>query len=296
MINTKIVILIRREFWEHKTLMLYLPAAACGLFLVSVIGMLFFSTASTAAIEVSISGSVFSLGIDKLSALSEAERMAVLSKVFMFSSYPFLLVSLVVALSYLLASMFNERKDGSILFWKSMPVSDGLTVFSKLVTGLFVIPMVFLTFCFVAQLLSLILVTSVFLSNDYAAWDMLWRPINPVAHMLLLFCYQLLQSFWSAPWFGFALLISAWAKSSPGGWFIGIPLVVVILERVYSPGEVFLVSEWLWAHSLPLLTMDGEGFDMKWLMVDPAGLLEGMLVGILFIGGAIWSRGKYNEI
>jgi ABC-2 type transport system permease protein len=296
MINTKIVILLRREFWEHKTLMLYLPAAACGLFLISVIGMIFFSNASTGTAEASISGSVVSLGIDKLSELTEAERMAVLGKVFMLSSYPFLLVSLVVSLSYLLVSMFNERKDGSILFWKSMPVSDGLTVTSKLVTGLFVIPMVYLAFCFVAQLLSLLLVTGLFLSHDYAVWDMLWRPINPLAHMFLLFCYQLLQSFWTAPWFGFALLISAWAKSAPVGWFLGIPVVIVILERVYSPGEVFSVSEWLWAHSLPLLTMNGEGFDLNWLTMDFPGMLQGILVGMLFIGGAVWSRGKHNEI
>jgi ABC-2 type transport system permease protein len=295
MIRAQMITLLKREFWEHKTLMLYLPAVGSGLFLISVVGLLLLTNAATST-EIIFEESVFELGLDKLVALDNAERTLWLGGVYRLSSYPFLLMSLVVALNYLLGSMFNERKDRSILFWKSMPVSDALTVVSKLVTGIFVVPMIYLIFCLIAQLLSLFVLTLVLIGTDYPVWDILWLPINPISHTFSLLFYQLMQSFWSAPWFGYALLLSAWAKSSPVVWFFGIPVAVAILERVYSPYDGLIIFDWLWAHSLPLLAMSDESFNLEWMLVEVTGLLQGILAGMICVGSAVWLRGKHNEI
>lgn len=296
MISTQMTILLKREFWEHRTLMLYLPAAGSGLFLISMVGLLLLTNGSATSTEINVSGTVFEFGLDKLVALEKTERTFLLREVYQLSSYPFLLMSLVVALNYLLGSMFNERKDRSILFWKSMPVSDGLTVLSKLVTGLVVVPIIYLVFCLLAQLLSLFLLTIVLIGTDYSVWDILWLPMKPISHAFSLFFYQLMQSLWSAPWFGYALMLSAWAKSSPVVWFIGLPVTIVILERVYAPYDGFIIFDWLWAHSLPLLAVNGEGFNLEWMLVDVTGLLQGVLAGMIFVGSAVWLRGKHNEI
>ena len=295
MIRTQMTTLLKREFWEHKTLMLYLPAVGSALFMISVVGLLLLTNAASST-EIIFEESVFEFGLDKLVALDNAERTLLLGQVYQLSSYPFLLMSLVVAVNYLLGSMFNERKDRSILFWKSMPVSDALTVVSKLVTGLLVVPMVYLIFCLIAQLLSLFVLTLVLISTDYPVWDILWQPINPISHAFSLLFYQLMQSLWGAPWFGYALLLSAWAKSSPVVWFVGIPVAVVILERVYSPYDGLIIFDWLWAHSLPLLAVSGEGFNLEWMLVEVTGLLQGILAGMICVGSAVWLRGKHNEI
>jgi len=276
--------------------MFYLPTTISGLFLVSVVGLLLFTNTTTINTDLSVSGGVFEFGIDKLAGLESAERVLLLDRVYQLSSYPFLMMSLVVAVNYLLGSMFNERKDRSILFWKSMPVSDGLTVLSKLLTGGLVVPMIYLGFCMVAQLLSLLFITLVMISGEYPVWDILWQPIKPLSHGFRLLLYQLMQSLWLAPWFGYALLLSAWAKSSPVVWFFGIPVAVVILERVYTPYDELIIFDWLWLHTLPLFSVTGEGLSLEWMWVEVSGLLQGILVGIIFVASAVWFRSKHNEI
>lgn len=57
-------------------------------------------------------------------------------------NYIIILVMFVVSAFYALSCLFNERQDESVLFWRSLPISDHMTVASKLVIALIVVPIV----------------------------------------------------------------------------------------------------------------------------------------------------------
>src|SRR5215469_7726545 len=114
--------LVRREFWEHRALWLAPLVVAALLALVAAIGRVH-------------------IDMDEVPDLSsESQRVALFSIIQWVLAMPLYIVIIFVGSFYLLDCLYAERKDRSILFWKSLPVSDGLTVCSKLLVGLVVVP------------------------------------------------------------------------------------------------------------------------------------------------------------
>src|SRR5262249_36641340 len=127
--------LVRRELWEHRTLwavplglsVLIFLSALLTHFTVDGRSMRFepFPWSSPAAVELTDNRSV---GVAMLTLWEWA------------MSIPLFVAVTIVVYFYLLQCLFDERKDRSILFWKSLPVSDGTTVASKLLVALVVVP------------------------------------------------------------------------------------------------------------------------------------------------------------
>jgi len=134
-------ILLRREFWEHRNTFIVLPGVVAGFMILVMAGLFITSGFTSVNAHVSISGDNVSeewridadhasmdeaigLMLSNLRQMSEAQREHRLFNVFHALSVPFFIVLMVVVLFYLLGTLYEERKDRSILFWKSMPVSD----------------------------------------------------------------------------------------------------------------------------------------------------------------------------
>ncbi|NDB25158.1 MAG: hypothetical protein EB021_06885, partial [Gammaproteobacteria bacterium] len=127
------ITLLRRETWEHRSLV-WVPLVVATLIVVSAI----LSTNVTNSIEIRVDGEESEffarLAID-------TAKQSQLFAVWMSSLIlPLIVVGLTVLFFYLLDALYAERKDRSILFWKSMPVSDTATVLSKAFTALVVVP------------------------------------------------------------------------------------------------------------------------------------------------------------
>jgi ABC-2 type transport system permease protein len=143
--------------------------------------------------------------------------------------FPLYLIMLLVLTFYLLDCLYAERKDRSILFWKSMPVSDGLTVLSKLFVALVVVPLGVLVLAAACHVLLFVLykvgVAAGRAPPILTRHTWLWIKIE----WTMFLCF-VLGALWYAPVAAAFLLVSAWARRSPIMWVTLAPLVAMLVE------------------------------------------------------------------
>ena len=209
-------ILIRREFWEHRMMLVMAPLALCVIYLVLCV-------LAGAKIDVNI------LQFDSQPPTSAA-YLVVMHTAFTILLY---LLMAVVAFFYLCDCLYAERKDRSILFWKSMPVSDAATVLSKLLVALIAIPVV----VFVLSFLTNIVAFGVFKALVHARaapsvvsdWTVGgWLRLNGY-----LIVDILVLALWFAPVAAYQLLISAAVPRAPFVFTVLPPLALVFGERLF---------------------------------------------------------------
>ena len=208
-----LAMLVRREFWEHRALWIA-PLVVAALMVVS---------AFVASVKYRLThADMHHDGSDGMAMFSVMQSAV---------SMPLSLVTLIVLSFYLLDCLYAERKDRSILFWKSLPVSDNLTVLSKLLVALLVVPLGVFA---LGLLVSLSFVGIWELNAAFGrlpgipGWDTLaWLE----GEMALLACL-IVGVLWYAPFAAYLLVVSAWARRSPFLWAT-VPVVLApLLERM----------------------------------------------------------------
>jgi ABC-2 type transport system permease protein len=206
---------LRRELWEYRSIYIA-PLAAATVFL---FGFLIGTIGLPARMR-------------HLSALDpERQHEAILAPYNMAAGL-IMITALIVGVFYTLDSLHGERRDRSILFWKSLPVSDLTTVFSKASVPLVIVPLVAFTITVTLQLMMLLWSSAVLLASGLSIAT-LWTQLSFV-QMSLLLLYHLftVHSFWYAPFYGWLLLVSAWARRAAFLW-AALPLVAIaIVEKV----------------------------------------------------------------
>src|SRR5450631_3633944 len=146
---------IRRELWENRSIYIApLAVAAVTLFgfLIATIGR-------------------------AMSVPSLAQRRAVLEEPYTFASLMLMGTTLVVAVFYCLDALHGERRDRSILFWKSLPVSDLTTVLSKASIPLVVVPLLTFAITVVTQWI-MVVMSSVVLLGSGLSVGTLWSQLS----------------------------------------------------------------------------------------------------------------------
>jgi ABC-2 type transport system permease protein len=139
---------------------------------------------------------------------------------------------LFVAFFYCIEALQRERRDRSILFWKSLPVSDLTTVAAKASIPFVVLPLLTVAITFAVQFIML-LVNSVFLAGSGLTVATYWAQVS-LFQMSLLLLYHLVtvHVLWSAPIYGWLLLVSAWARRAAFLWAVLPPLAICVLEKL----------------------------------------------------------------
>jgi len=137
-----------------------------------------------------------------------------------------MLTGIIVSLFYCLDALYGERRDRSVLFWKSLPVSDLTTVLSKASIPLVVLPLLTFAITVAMQWLMLLAGSAVVLASGQSV-AMLWTNLSFV-RMSLMLLYHLLtaHALWPAPIYCWLLLVSGWARRAPFLWAV-LPVVVV---------------------------------------------------------------------
>ena len=206
--------LVRREFWEHRALWIA-PLAVAVLVAVSA----FWIHASFDSHDTAWMG-----------PFPGQTKVALLTIVQWALSMPLYIAMLFVVFFYALDCLYAERKDRSILFWKSMPVSDGMTVASKALTALVVVPLgVFLLALVTGVVFTLLFGVRVTVGGApfVLSWDTL-QWLRGEAAMLLLLSAALL---WYAPVVAVLMLLSAWSRRNPFMW-LTVPALAPLLEYI----------------------------------------------------------------
>ena len=144
----------------------------------------------------------------------------------------------IVGIFYCLDALHGERRDRSVLFWKSLPVSDRTTVLSKVFVPLVILPALTFVITIVTQLSMLLLSTAVLLPSGLAGttWNLL-----PWPRLSMILLYGLVTSaLWEAPIFGWLLLVSSWAKRATFLWAVLPWLAISAIEKLAFDTTFFI--------------------------------------------------------
>jgi ABC-2 type transport system permease protein len=242
------------------------------------------------------SDEAFELLLLRMERLDVAEREQYLRSGLHSLGSPLFIVLWFVMVIYLLDTLYQDRRDRSILFWKSMPVSDTMTVVSKLLTVLLMVPLIYIACAAALQLFSLILLTMVSVGTDVSVWDHIWAPAGILSAWVRYVGVLLFYVFWALPFFGWLLVVSGFAKSVPLIWATGIPMGLMIVEALFTEQEG--LRDWIKLHMLPMnmLKQGGSLLDSLMQMALSLQMVSALVVGGALIVVAIWLRGRADEI
>ena len=244
--------LIKRELWEHRSIWVT-PIAIASIVTLGTLTALVFSGKLAQELDVAIFAAQNIVG--------DNERRVVLTGFFFVSSQLFLLGLGVLTIFYALDSLYAERKDKSILFWRSLPVTDAETVISKLLTAMFLIPAVAIVGIITTHILNLI-VTSIWVSMKGGDAGMLiWGSVPLLDNWLAMAIAIFGVSIWMSPFLGWFLFVSAYTRRAPL-LMAFLPLILIpMIEGIFTRSTNFAEAVWGRGAKIPLFAdMDIERF------------------------------------
>jgi ABC-2 type transport system permease protein len=142
-----------------------------------------------------------------------------------------MVTAFIVGVFYCLDALHGERRDRSILFWKSLPVSDRITVLSKATVPLVILPVLTFAIIVVTHLIMLMMSAAVLLSGGLSLAT-IWPQFRFVPSPLALLYGLAVITLWHAPLYGWLLLVSGWARRAAFLWAV-LPFVALsVFERL----------------------------------------------------------------
>jgi ABC-2 type transport system permease protein len=271
---------IRRELWENRWIYIA-PLAAAGLFL-------FGYLINLMIVRRRMDGGV----------LDPAQQHKVLTIPYEIAAALIMGTAFIVGIFYALDALYGERRDRSILFWKSLPVSDVTAVVSKLIIPLAILPLLSFVLTVVTQWVMLVL-SSVVLLGSGVSVATLWTH-SSLFHVSGLMLYHIVtvHGLWYAPFYGWLLLVSAWAPRAPFVWAVLPPFVIYGVERIAFNTSYFLA---MLRHRLegpePSMAlppgstvMDQMAALTPWQFFSTPGLWIGLAIAAAFLAAAVRLR------
>ncbi len=242
-----------------------------------------------------------------MSVTNLAQRGAILEQHYSFAEFAIMGTTFVVAVFYCLDALHGERRDRSILFWKSLPVSDLTTVLSKASIPLVVLPLLVFAITVALQLIMWLLSSASLLMRGVSAATV-WTRL-PLFQMELVLLYGLIVlALWHAPLYGWLLLVSGWARRTAFLWAVLPLLAICAVEWMAFHTSYFgsLLKDRLFgfaADAFAFTTQDGSPVDPHFIplaqltpgkFLSTPGLWIGLAVAAAFLAAAVRLR-RYRE-
>ncbi|WP_020655540.1 hypothetical protein [Massilia niastensis] len=222
--------LLQREFWEHKGAFLFAPLAVAAVLVVLIGGGFLYGMATTNGATFQIEGQHM-VAIEGIPHQMRGKLADIVASSYLAVSAPLFLVLPAVVFFYCLAALYDDRRDRSILFWKSLPLSDQQTVLSKVVTALLVVPLLTIAIGIAAALILLVLGLAVGAAKGMNLIAPVLADVNLYLSPLYLLSFLPLYILFALPTVGWLLMVSAWARSKVFLWAVGTPLVAVVILK-----------------------------------------------------------------
>lgn len=313
-----LVALMRRELWESPVAFKWTPVLIGGFFL------LMLGTVLTLGAKLDYQ---FAFTLDSIRMFADedpAYRRALISGVLFSIAALFNFILFLVVVFYLAGSLYDDRKDRSILFWKSLPVSDTATVTSKLLTACLLAPALFLAGIAAVQLFFLLVTTFYALAAGVNPFTTFWLPASLPHLWGVLAGGYLVQALWMLPIYGWLLFCSSWAPRLPFVIAIAVPAMFGFVQHFWSLFTGFRLPEFnIWVLTfgrivhgvIPIgvnLQINGDGVNGfsahgptgEPVIVSFAPLLDrlaslnlwiGVVIGLALVAGAIWFRRRATD-
>ena len=314
--------LVKREFWENRGSFLWAPIITGSVMLLLTLMGIIAGEVFRMRNGVRINGIDFNaitanMDANALRTLGNALDISILTPAILIS-----FVLFIVVFFYCLNSLYEDRRDRSILFWKSLPVSDRSTVLSKAICATVLAPAIAILTSVVTGLLILVLAAITASLHGANLWQMLWTLPHPFRMVTTMLASIPLYALWALPTVGWLMLCSAWSRSKPFLWALIIPIGSGIVVSWFNLMGLFqLGSQWFWGNVVGRsllsvfpggwmrgqinnssdLKINGAGEQSKLLgeifnlphmyaaMLSPQ-FLVGAAAGIAMLAGAIWFR------
>lgn len=313
----RIKMLLRRELWEHKGSLIFAPAIMAALFVVlTIIGLMTAVHHMPADMgpnhTITIDGEQMQpdQAVKALDTIPQEKRAEYMSVALRVPSLPFDLLLFFILPFYCIAALYDERKDRSIAFWRSMPVSDTETILAKLATAIVVFPAIVCAMSAVVQLTWMIVATGFCWYFGLSAWSVIWAP----SHLPLVWIQQYLDyvftMLWLLPFIGVFMLAAAGSRR-PFLWSVlPFPLLMLSEKWIFHTRHFF---DWVVersAGSLDILysvfknmhdddmvgSSVAEHSNNIVTLLSHVQFWEGLLIGAVLIAATVMMRRRAQEI
>jgi ABC-2 type transport system permease protein len=316
-------LLLKREYWEHRGGFLWTPIwITVAILIITVLGMI---TAEIAGSNVHVHvGFSLSELRNNISAndLAEAGRgLDVAQLVFGGAACVGLFF---VSFFYLLGALYDDRRDRSVLFWKSLPVSDLATVVSKALSAMLVIPVLTLGVATLAYFAFLIMICMWAGLHGLNALPAVMAA-HPLGMFMRLVAALPVGALWALPTVGWLLFWSAYVRSKPFLWAVLLPALALfanwwvgVLGGPHISGDLHLASilgrllfsvapgSWMGAAGMggPKGWLNPHGDQVTdlfapnnvYALMTTPDMWIGVVAGLALLAGAVWLRGRRIEV
>jgi len=313
----RLMALIQREFIENRGAIRTTPIVIGALYIIGAL-MTIWTT-------VHFDNDLYSFkeGVRMMAEVPEETRGALIyGSNLLGGSLLFTFVLSVVIFFYLLGALYDDRKDRSILFWKSLPASDTITLLSKLLTAMVLIPLVFWAVYVATQIVTISIASGMVMYAGENPWTLFIALGQPLKAWFMVLASWLAFSIWALPYYGWLLLVSSFAPRIPLLFAVLPPIIIAVLQVWIKFLETFTFSGNLfgiigkWFANSPLILSADEGpqrvivslgvpitSDMDNAvtignMLDrlfSQQMLAGLVIAAVFLTGALWFRTRATD-
>jgi ABC-2 type transport system permease protein len=241
--------LVKREFWENKGGFFWAPIWIGGVwtFLTGLLILIAVTLGVRNGFEIN------GVQVNDLSGIvtpdQRAEYVSHLANGYQFFGVPIYLALCFVIFFFCLGALYDERKDRSVLFWKSLPISDSATTLSKVLSALVVAPLISIG---IASIASLVFVFFVCIAAAISGLNVFGAVLSsPAIYLAPLQMLAIIPVYvlWALPTVGWLLMVSAWSRAVPFLWAIGVPLISgTFLAMFNAMFKLNIDVSWFWQH------------------------------------------------
>ena len=293
--------MIVREIQEHKVAFVYAPFFV-SIILCFVIASVYFGGTNIQTDQFNFSTEYYDEEIRQaMQSVSSVSRIDIVRTGLLVLGFPILLTVGFGLLAYSLSTFADERKDRSLIFWRSLPVSDLTTVLSKVFIVTFIVPLMVIPYIILLQLVAMTSASIFFATNDIVSFGWLWGSYIITDWFRIIFSLWA-QALWSLPLFLWLMLAGTYAARPIAGAIVP-PVILIVLEGVIFKTNLVLefienrIGFWSRSDSFPKEYQEIRVVDISdiLLLFSTQAFWIGILASVILVAGIVYVRSSNSD-
>jgi ABC-2 type transport system permease protein len=293
--------MIVREIQEHKVAFVYAPFFV-SIILCFVIASVYFGGTNIQTDQFNFSTEYYDEEIRQaMQSVSSVSRIDIVRTGLLVLGFPILLTVGFGLLAYSLSTFADERKDRSLIFWRSLPVSDLTTVLSKVFIVTLIVPLMVIPYIILLQLVAMTSASIFFATNDIVSFGWLWGSYIITDWFRILFSLWA-QALWSLPLFLWLMLAGTYAARPIAGAIVP-PVILIVLEGVIFKTNLVLefienrIGFWSRSDSFPKEYQEIRVVDISdiLLLFSTQAFWIGIFASVILVAGIVYVRSSNSD-
>ena len=293
--------MIVREIQEHKVAFVYAPFFV-SIILCFVIASVYFGGTNIQTDQFNFSTEYYDEEIRQaMQSVSSVSRIDIVRTGLLVLGFPILLTVGFGLLAYSLSTFADERKDRSLIFWRSLPVSDLTTVLSKVFVVTLIVPLMVLPYIILLQLVAMTSASIFFATNEIVSFGWLWGSYIITDWFRIIFSLWA-QALWSLPLFLWLMLAGTYAARPIAGAIVP-PVILIVLEGVIFKTNLVLefienrIGFWSRSDSFPKEYQEIRVVDISdiLLLFSTQAFWIGIVASVILVAGIVYVRSSNSD-